>query len=907
MQHREITAADESYKKLLESLYFPDIHARQEGIEEAHKQTFKWIFDKPGDKIRPWHSFIDWLKNGHSTYWISGKAGSGKSTLMSLICQDPRTEAALRIWSGPSEIFMPKYFFWSPGTYLQKSLIGLLRSLIFQIVDRFPEMMPVLADSSVLAQHRLEQLPTWTETRLHATLQYLLSHGLEAYRLCIFIDGLDEFDGNQTILLDLIRNLNQLKSIKFCLSSRPEPFLKDELGSSTMLKLQDLTEPDIRRYVSDELDTAYSKASQVPYWSLSLDDTIFEIVTKAEGVFLWVKLAVRDQIDGIRDKDDAEQLKRRLEALPGEIEGIYGHMLQKINKVHREEVAQYLQLVIHRGSLSFFHLALAVHKRVDDIFAFSSETSIRDIRLHCDFIRERVATTCRGLLEVREVIHRQDWQTLVKNTPKPLDDELYNFSKLLETRETALEDRDDLVELYFYQKHTHVDFLHRTAFDFFKENEKGKGFLEANASANAHPQVLYVKALIASLMVIPVSDHVVSVSLRKIMSNALVAEEETRVAQPALMTLLNRSMTLLYERSPAQPPEVHWCRAWKVPKSCYDDFTLSASDIKNDEYMARFPVDFLGFAALFGLGRYVEHILDSQSGPWKPGTMEYLLGCNMYGFSRFRYSKRILSSQLQLVVALLKRGADPNTEVLGSTVWGYFLRTLYNLYFYGYESALLEAEWTNTALVFLGSGANVNERTCCQLNSRRRWRHEGVYHHLLFSRSVELLQYRIKLHLSARSILQQCFSRNSYFSEVEQTMTASGATLYLECTEIIFSTIKMKEGPWIQIKSELSKQQLKMFSTVLEESLQTAIPNPKEYFRLIDEQVLELFQMLDMEKLYEEAREEERLREEKLQEEMQADQNISNPNSTSDQLSINSLDPPTMEVEDSSPSALSSR
>ncbi len=861
VQHREMIAADESYKKLLESLYFPDIHARQEGIEEAHKQTFEWIFDKPGNEFRPWHPFIDWLENGHGTYWISGKAGSGKSTLMSLICQDSRTEAALRIWSGPSEMFMPKYFFWSPGTYLQRSLAGLLRSLIFQVVDRFPELMPVLAQSSVFAQHRLEQLPTWTETRLHATLQHLLSHGLQAYRLCIFIDGLDEFDGNQTILLDLIRNLKQLKSIKFCLSSRPEPFLRDELDSSTMLKLQDLTEPDIRRYVSDELGTAYSKASQVPYWSLSLDDTIFEIVKKAEGVFLWVKLAVRDQINGIRDKDDAKQLKRRLEALPGEIEGVYGHMLQKINKVHREEVARYVQLVIHLGKLSLFHLALAAHKRVDDIIAFSSEISIRDIRLHCDFMEERVATTCRGLLEVREVIHRQDWQTLVENTPKPLDDELYSFSKLLETRETPLEQRDDLAELYLYQKHTHVDFLHRTAFDFFKENEKGKNFLKENASANPHPRVLDVKALIASLIVIPVSDIDVSDYIEHIMYDALIAEKETRAGQPALMSSLDRSMTLLYERSPAQPPEVHWCRAWQVPNSCYYDFI---SDISNDEFMARFPVDFLGFAAFFGLGRYVEHILELQFGQWKPATADYLLGCTVYGFSRSRYSRQFFSSQLQLVVALLKRGADPNTEVLGSTVWGYFLRTLYNLYCYRYESALREAEWTNTALVFLGSGANVNERTCCQLNTRRDRRREGMYHHLSFSGSVELLLYRIKLHLSARSILQQCFSRNSYFSEVEQTMTASGATLYLECNEIIFIVQKGGGGDRVKVDSKLSKQQLNQFSTLLQESLQTAIPKSEEYRRVIDDQVVGLFQKLDMDRLYDEAREEERLREEKL-------------------------------------------
>lgn len=46
LQHRDQMAADEFYKRFLGSLYFPDIHARQEEIAEAHKQTFEWIFHK---------------------------------------------------------------------------------------------------------------------------------------------------------------------------------------------------------------------------------------------------------------------------------------------------------------------------------------------------------------------------------------------------------------------------------------------------------------------------------------------------------------------------------------------------------------------------------------------------------------------------------------------------------------------------------------------------------------------------------------------------------------------------------------------------------------------------------------------------------------------------------------------
>lgn len=55
-------AADDFYKRFLESLFFPHIHARQEDIAEAHKKTFEWIFDKSIIEAHPWHNLSIGLK-----------------------------------------------------------------------------------------------------------------------------------------------------------------------------------------------------------------------------------------------------------------------------------------------------------------------------------------------------------------------------------------------------------------------------------------------------------------------------------------------------------------------------------------------------------------------------------------------------------------------------------------------------------------------------------------------------------------------------------------------------------------------------------------------------------------------------------------------------------------------------
>ena len=103
--------AEDLRKRILDSLYFPEINVRQEDIKKAHKKTFEWIYDETGADLGPWSNFTQWLEEGQATYWISGKAGSGKSTLMNMMYQDQRTINALKVWAGAAELLTPTFFF----------------------------------------------------------------------------------------------------------------------------------------------------------------------------------------------------------------------------------------------------------------------------------------------------------------------------------------------------------------------------------------------------------------------------------------------------------------------------------------------------------------------------------------------------------------------------------------------------------------------------------------------------------------------------------------------------------------------------------------------------------------------------------------------------------------------------
>lgn len=157
---------EEFRSRILNRLFFEEIYVRQEQIEKAHKQTFEWIFDRTGDGLRPWNNFMAWLEEGNGIYWISGKAGSGKSSLMTTIHQDKRTTKALEVWAGAAsaKLLTPAFFFWNSGTELQKTSVGLLRSLLFQLISATPEItanFPGTTDGP--AQYTIQKLPVWTE------------------------------------------------------------------------------------------------------------------------------------------------------------------------------------------------------------------------------------------------------------------------------------------------------------------------------------------------------------------------------------------------------------------------------------------------------------------------------------------------------------------------------------------------------------------------------------------------------------------------------------------------------------------------------------------------------------------------------------------------------------------------
>lgn len=119
------------------SLHVPERDRRLEQIGVAEKHTFEWVFESS-------FGLADWLRTGDGVFWISGKPGSGKSTLMKFIYHDSRTAQLLHKFGSTTTHLWPAFFFHHRGDVIQKSFEGLLRGILSQIFETRSHLKPIL-------------------------------------------------------------------------------------------------------------------------------------------------------------------------------------------------------------------------------------------------------------------------------------------------------------------------------------------------------------------------------------------------------------------------------------------------------------------------------------------------------------------------------------------------------------------------------------------------------------------------------------------------------------------------------------------------------------------------------------------------------------------------------------------
>jgi hypothetical protein len=252
---------------ILTSLAFNSMDDRNQGVSAAYENTFKWIFDRAGDRrdngdMIPQEEatgFVEWLEcEDPSIYWITGIAGSGKSTLIKYISEHESAHQHLTRWAGRKKLtVLPVlYYFWEAGSNpLQKSLEGMLRTVLHQCLSKLPDLLPTVTSRRWASYHAMGNVsfhpPTWTLDELRETFDRVAARSGKDFRLALFLDGLDEFGNNPKDLISIIRQIESKckGDVKMCVSSRPWTEFKDEFSLNPTLTMHDLTKADIATYI----------------------------------------------------------------------------------------------------------------------------------------------------------------------------------------------------------------------------------------------------------------------------------------------------------------------------------------------------------------------------------------------------------------------------------------------------------------------------------------------------------------------------------------------------------------------------------------------------------------------------------------------------------------------------------
>lgn len=292
---------------------------------------------------------------------------------------------------------------------MQRSLKGLLLSLVFQLLRDCPDLAYILISERPHIS-KYYDIGDWANSELISAFKQLTC--VRPQSACIIIDGLDEAGKDHGFwqLISAVEDLSSLENVKVCVSSRPEAEFKKRLTVYPRLRLEDLTRQDIEKLARDALQDA-SLGHLERLSPERLDDLIKITVFGAEGVFLWAVYVLKSLRNGLLGHDSWDILQQRLEKLPQGVENLYRAMWERLNEnkeLWREDTAWYFKFVLDSGR--FFHysqqlIALTLVKSPsisDRIIRDRQSHDLTEVNQRCLDLETQIAVRCAGLLEFKE-------------------------------------------------------------------------------------------------------------------------------------------------------------------------------------------------------------------------------------------------------------------------------------------------------------------------------------------------------------------------------------------------------------------------------------------------------------------------------------------------------------------------
>ncbi|KAK7423653.1 hypothetical protein QQX98_000843 [Neonectria punicea] len=310
--HRDLS--NDHRQRFLDSLKFDQMGSRRSTIKTAHAKTCQWFLNHP--------DYQAWLDAGkltqhHGFLWISGKPGTGKSTIMKFAYSRMKSKARRK------HSIIASFFFNARGEYLERSIVGMYRSLLLQLLEGYPDLQTVLDDPDLvsLSQSGCPCLNVLKDLFCNAV------SALGQRSFTCFIDALDEYDEQQ--VMDMVQYFEDLAeqstdnriALRICFSSRHYPYIIIRRGIRLTLEDQPGHAEDLANYVASRL--------RIKEPAL-VEELQPRLPGKAASVFLWVVLVV-----DILNRDygwGGLALRKRLAEIPSDLSELFKDILRRDNE-----------------------------------------------------------------------------------------------------------------------------------------------------------------------------------------------------------------------------------------------------------------------------------------------------------------------------------------------------------------------------------------------------------------------------------------------------------------------------------------------------------------------------------------------------------------------------------------------
>lgn len=374
--------------KVKNVLHFDGLENRKAKLESASPSSVQWIWST---------GFSEWLQDDKAFFWITGKPGSGKSTLIKYLSDANETKLWLSRNNSVRCVILDFFFDFAAGAGISNTKKGLLRSLLFQLISKCPEVADIVQERH---GHALDG--NWRE--LEDQLMTLFSDAtrMTAARCCIFVDGLDEIStsasaiGAARDLVRTLRNIQQRSNAKICVSGRPQETVSRLLASFPGFHIQDHNAATIRNYIDNACQelTPEEIESSHALWSF--------IENEANGVILWARFVVDELVERLLIGATSKELQAILRAYPDQLEGVYERVLEDLldeQKLHAAVAFYAIEHGLTRftagrefSSYEFFVTWTIMIESLDQAIEFDSGFDLRAFRI-------RIEALLGGLLE----------------------------------------------------------------------------------------------------------------------------------------------------------------------------------------------------------------------------------------------------------------------------------------------------------------------------------------------------------------------------------------------------------------------------------------------------------------------------------------------------------------------------